>query len=187
MRNYLSCPQLLEDITQKILTGSDLLGRSLHRLGRLQELATVWGYHENTPLKTKQDNRGGSWWNNKLDKMRKEVRRLFNRAKDSGNWDQYRSAFTDYNREIRRAKRESWRRFCKRINDVPRSTRIHKILFRTPVEEWGSIKLLDGSYTDSGMDTLQLLALNHFPRSLSLNDEHTWARGQTTKRLQKND
>ncbi|KAJ8913784.1 hypothetical protein NQ315_002690 [Exocentrus adspersus] len=133
--------------------------------------AIISAYHENTPLKTKQDNRGASWWNKKLDKKRKEVRRLFNRAKNSGNWDQYRSALTDYNKEIRRAKRESWRRFCESIKDVPRSTRIHKILSRSPVGECGSIKRPDGSYTDSGMETLQLLALNHFPGSLSLDDE----------------
>lgn len=42
------------------------------------------------------------------------VRRLFNRAKTKGDWDTYRNALTNYNKHIRDAKRESWRRFCGR-------------------------------------------------------------------------
>ncbi|XP_030765495.1 uncharacterized protein LOC115889582 [Sitophilus oryzae] len=66
----------------------------------------ITAYSENCrPLKTKKDNRKSSWWNNKLDKRRKEVRQLFNRAKVSGNSETYRMTLTEYNKEIRRAKR----------------------------------------------------------------------------------
>lgn len=125
--------------------------------------AVVSAYYENCPLKTKTDNRGTSWWNRKLEKQRREVRRLFNRAKMSGGWDEYRTALTKYNKDMRKTKRESWRRFCESIIDVPSSNRIHKILSREPTSEIGSFKRPDGTYTTSRKETLELLARNHFP------------------------
>jgi len=59
----------------------------------------------------------------------------------------YRSALTDYNKHIRDAKRDSWRKFCGTINDLPDTSRIHKILSRKPKQDPGSIKRSDGSYT----------------------------------------
>ena len=93
-------------------------------------------YHENCPLKRKKDSRGAPWWNRALENSRKEVRRLFNRAKELGNWDEYRNTLTAYNRDIRRAKRESWRRFCESISDTRTSARIHKSLQRQGTKPW---------------------------------------------------
>lgn len=132
--------------------------------------AVIAAYHENCPLKVKRDNRNTSWWNHELQKSRKEVRRLFNRAKVSGEWDQYRDALTNYNKQIRRAKRESWERFCEGIEDVPGSARIHKILSREPAKELGSLKRPNGSFTESRKETLELLAKTHFPGCQILGD-----------------
>ncbi|XP_030746166.1 uncharacterized protein LOC115874994 [Sitophilus oryzae] len=133
--------------------------------------AIITAYSENCPLKTKKDNRKSSWWNNKLDKRRKEVRQLFNRAKVSGNWETYRTTLAEYNKEIRRAKRESWRRFCGSLVDLPQSTRIHKILSKEPVNELGTIQRPDGNFTESRKETLEILAQKHFPGCLILGDE----------------
>ncbi|XP_030759768.1 uncharacterized protein LOC115885120 [Sitophilus oryzae] len=133
--------------------------------------AIITAYSENCPLKTNKDNRKSSWWNNKLDKRRKEVRQLFNRAKVSGNWETYRTTLAEYNKEIRRAKRESWRRFCGSLADLPQSTRIHKILSKEPVNELRTIQRPDGNFTESRKETLQILAQKHSPGCLILGDE----------------
>jgi hypothetical protein len=55
------------------------------------------------------------WWNIKLSSLRLQTRRLFNRAKRTGEWDTYKEALTHYNIEITTAKRSSWRGYCQGI------------------------------------------------------------------------
>jgi hypothetical protein len=50
--------------------------------------ATVLVYKENCPLTVRKNNRNTSWWNQDLVERRKKVGRLFNLAKNSGNWTQ---------------------------------------------------------------------------------------------------
>jgi hypothetical protein len=45
------------------------------------------------------------WWNSAFQTHRKKLRRTFNRAKRTNDWETYRKALTDYNLELRRAKR----------------------------------------------------------------------------------
>jgi hypothetical protein len=45
-----------------------------------------------------------------------------------GEWDTYKEDLTFYNKEIRKAKRSSWRGYCQRIEDVQGSARLMKII-----------------------------------------------------------
>jgi hypothetical protein len=63
--------------------------------------ATVLAYNKNCPLTVRKNNRNTSWWNQDLAKRRKKVRRLFNLAKKSGNWTDYKRTLTDYNKALR--------------------------------------------------------------------------------------
>ncbi|XP_071051862.1 uncharacterized protein [Onthophagus taurus] len=114
-------------------------------------------YHSSSPLKVKSSNRGTPWWNESLSSERQEVRKLFNRAKTLGEWEKYKQALTNYTKNIRKAKRESWRRFCEGVKDTPSSARIHKILARNPAPPLGSLRRPDGSFTDSSRASLELL------------------------------
>jgi hypothetical protein len=69
--------------------------------------ATIFAYNENCPSTMRGNNRNISWWNKDLAERRRKVRRLFNAAKKSGNWTDYKRTSTDYNKALRRAKRES--------------------------------------------------------------------------------
>jgi hypothetical protein len=73
------------------------------------------------------------------------MRRLFNTAKRTGQWDAYREALTCYNKEIRKAKRSSWRRHCQEINDVPGSASLMKIMAKHATNKVSTIKCLMGS------------------------------------------
>jgi hypothetical protein len=59
--------------------------------------------------------RNTSLWTQDLAERRRKVCRVFNAAKKSGNWTDYRRSVTDYNNALRQAKRESWRRHCEEI------------------------------------------------------------------------
>jgi len=50
---------------------------------------------------------------------RRKVRKLFNVAKKSGDWTDYKRTLTEYNKALRQAKRESWRRHCEEIEKAP--------------------------------------------------------------------
>lgn len=147
--------------------------------------AIILAYHENCPLRAKKDSRDTPWWNNNLNKMRAEVRRLYNRAKYSGGWEQYREALTTYNKAIRKAKTESWRRFCEGLNDTPSSARNHKILSKEREQELGSIKRPDGTFTQTRRETLEILAQAHFPGSAIIQGQFDSNPGNEIKRPHK--
>jgi alpha-galactosidase/6-phospho-beta-glucosidase family protein len=88
----------------------------------------AYAYYENSPLTVRGNTRNTHWWNADLAEKRRKVRRLFNVAKQSVNWTDYKRTLTDYNKALRQAKRESWRRHCEEIEKAPECARLHRIL-----------------------------------------------------------
>jgi hypothetical protein len=68
--------------------------------------AIVSAFNDNCPLTARGTIRKIPWWNRELAERRKKVRKLFNAAKKSGNWTDYKRSLTDYNKTLRQAKRE---------------------------------------------------------------------------------
>ena len=98
--------------------------------------AITFAYNENCPL-TVRKNRNTSWWNQGIAEKRRKVRKLFNVAKKSGDWTDYKRTLTEYNKALRQAKRESWRRHCEEIE----IDRLHRILSKDEQSAIGSIQL----------------------------------------------
>lgn len=117
------------------------------------------------------------WWSKELSRLRKKARKLFLLAKRTGDWDSYRQALTNYNKEIRKAKRNSWKEYCQGMESVPSSARFMKQMANGVRKIVSTIKLPDGSYTQSGYETLLQLARAHFPDSKVDNDSNS-VRGQ---------
>jgi hypothetical protein len=63
--------------------------------------AIVFSYNKNCPFTVRRNNRNISWWNHDLAERRRKVRRLFNAAKKSRNWTDYKRTLTDYNKALR--------------------------------------------------------------------------------------
>ena len=70
-----------------------------------------------------------------------------------------------YNKALRQAKRESWRRHCEEIEKAPECARLHRILFKDEQSAIGSIQLENGDYTTTEKETLEELFRVHFPGS----------------------
>lgn len=137
--------------------------------------AIVSAYHENCPEKTKRHNGEKTvWWNKNLERLRTEVRKLFNRAKDDQNWHTYKNKLTEYNKQIRKAKRDSWKRFCEEVNETPACSRIHKVLAKDGCtkNEVGFIKKIDGTYTETHEESNKELINAHFPAASILKDSN---------------
>ena len=61
----------------------------------------------------------------------------------TGDWDSYRNALTRYNIAIRKAKRQSWRKYCK----IPS--------FKNARKKIGTLKRADGSFTMTGQEIIK--------------------------------
>lgn len=74
---------------------------------------------ESCPVRMYKSNRNVPWWNDRLTKMRKKARRLYNsRNKSSYDKASYKETLTCYNKAIRRAKAANWRGFCEEVTDT---------------------------------------------------------------------
>lgn len=67
------------------------------------------------------------------------IRKLFNVAKRTGRW-----AFTCCNKEGKKAKPSSWRRYCQEITDVPGCAKLMKIMAKQATNGVSTIKLPEG-------------------------------------------
>jgi len=85
---------------------------------QLQDAITS-SFNENCPLTVRENNKNTYWWNHDITAKRREVRRLFNVAKKSGNWTDYKTILTYCNKALRQSKRESLRRHFEETEKTP--------------------------------------------------------------------
>lgn len=151
------------------MTGS-LAGR-IHSIIDLEHVASslneamIDSFNENCPLQIRKSGTSISWWTADLDRQRKQVRKLFNRAKSCGSWQAYHAGLTKYSKAIRKAKFQSWVKFTGELSGLKETARLCKIMASNPTPLIGSLKKSDNEYTESAGDTLDLLLETHFPGS----------------------
>jgi hypothetical protein len=78
-----------------------------------------------------------------------------NIAKRRGKWDTYKETLTCYNKEIRKAKQSSGRRYCQEFSDIPGSARLMKIMAKQATYKVSSIELPNGQCTQSGKESMK--------------------------------
>jgi hypothetical protein len=74
--------------------------------------AIVSSYHQNCLAKVALSPRKFPWWHKELSRLKASTRRLFNKAKKTGDWESYKMTLTNYYKEISKAKQSSWREYC---------------------------------------------------------------------------
>lgn len=88
--------------------------------------------------------------------MRKRVRRLSNESRTSGSRAQFKEALTEFNREIRRSRRRSWRSCCEEIDSLSEAARMSKNLSKDHTNGIGSLRRPDGTLTESPRETIEV-------------------------------
>ena len=121
------------------------------------------------------------WWTKELGQLRSKCRKLFNKAKKNGDWQSYRTALTNYNKEIRKAKQHSWQNFCSEMTEVSSTSRLVKVLSKDKTNEIGSIRLSDGTFTTTGADTLVEMLRVHFPGCTAVDSDADNTSGINTR------
>jgi hypothetical protein len=84
--------------------------------------------------------------------------------------DSYRNSLTRYNKTIRKAKRQSWRKYCQEIDQIPSGARFMNVLKSNARNKIGALKRADGSFTMTGPETLKVLLETYFPDSKEVNN-----------------
>lgn len=128
-------------------------------------------YHASCKKIQRETCRDVPWWSENLSTLRKEARRLFNRAKLTSNWEPYKKALTKYNAELRKAKRKSMANFCEDISSMSEATRLQKALSKDHSNGLGQVRNEQGILTTTNRETLQVLMSTHFPDSTERNEE----------------
>ena len=77
-------------------------------------------------------------------------------------WEAYKSDLDVYKSAIRKAKRFDWIRFCNEIDSTSEASRLRKILSKANTNI-AALKTQDGKWTESSLETLELLLGTHFP------------------------
>ncbi len=153
----------LEGCSGRVCTSRELDRQA----GNLREVI-VSAFEAHCPVSTKK-NSSVNWWSPQLASLRKRVRSLFKASKATGRWDAYHRLLTEYNKEVRRAKRESWRNFCSDIAKEHEASRLRKVLAKEPLSPAGLLKNQNGEYIADPNETLAVLLGTHFPGCLDGN------------------
>ncbi|XP_045460460.1 uncharacterized protein LOC123670918 [Harmonia axyridis] len=156
----------LKGLKYNISSNENLENASAHFTSCLKR-----AFENSCPLRKKTISRDVPWWNNHLENLKKIARKAFNKAKREGSWNAYRLALTNYNKEVRKAKRQSWRSFCEGIDKTAPAARLQKVLSKDHSNPIGQIKKPCGEFTNDPQKSLRALLETHFSGSRQITSE----------------
>lgn len=143
-------------------------------------------YEESCPLRRPSDRRKTPWWDHSLEKLRRETRRLFNKARRSNtpaSWDSYKQSQREYKAAVRKNKTMAWRNYCQNLESLPEAARIQKVLAKDPRSKLITLKLPSGDCTSNEKEMIQALYKAHFPSAKLITDtDAAWAHDTRTTR-----
>ncbi|KAG8175540.1 hypothetical protein JTE90_026259 [Oedothorax gibbosus] len=91
--------------------------------------AIVQSFNSNSRVASSGLPRRVPWWSKDLGDLRKECRKLFNKAKKTGDWSVYKMRLTAFNKAVRKAKQDSWKDYCSQMEELlkkhPKQWRCH--------------------------------------------------------------
>jgi hypothetical protein len=130
--------------------------------------ALILANENNCPLKPVKMSRKSLKWTTELESLREGVTQIFNECRSGKNQhssDLYREAQWNYRKEVRKASRDAWGAFCSSIDDLPKSSRLHRPFSTDPTIKLGSVVAPSGRRTQSEGETLEVLLTTNFPDS----------------------
>ena len=103
--------------------------------------------------------------------MKEKVSRLYKLAKESNtteHWNQYRRADKEFKRVCKRDKNRAWRQYKECLQTTKDTASLMKLAQRNDSHEINVLKRTDGSYTDPGRETIDMLTDTHFPAATNV-------------------
>lgn len=121
----------------------------------------VSAYDTACPLKFTSIRSSVPWWTSELTQARKSNRILHRRARRRNCPNLltlYKEGLKSYTQLIKQAKSKGWRDHINKINSIPATARLSKLLRRGTSDPLGSLRKPDGSFSSTPLDTLMTLA-----------------------------
>ena len=137
--------------------------RDLDSIWKEFEIAVRSAFEKVCPKKPSSNKRPVPGWNGQLEELRKKVRATWRREKNSDNYKQIRR---EYQRLVNKHKREAWREFCTKSEEVGQIAKVIRNLRDGAAPEVGLIKDQDGVYATEPGQAIRTLLQTHFPGSL---------------------
>ena len=115
------------------------------------------------------------WWDNSLQRAKVEVKNLGIKAwhsKSAEDWDKFSAANKVYTKLVRKAKRQTWQKWCSDIESPQNMAWLNKAISRKENKTLSLLKYPDGSYTRSAGQVANILLDSHFPGSLGTDPQN---------------
>ena len=113
------------------------------------------------------------WWNATLDRKAKQLNKqhhIAKRCKTLTETIKLKIMKQKFKKLCKTSKRSSWRRYLVTLRDTDRMASLAKTLQKKERSKLHTLKKVDGSMTEPGKETLDLLFSTHFPSSTPLRD-----------------
>lgn len=123
-------------------------------------------FEENCPLKEIRGKPLTPWWNDNLERLKRNTKSLHAKAvrtNSDSHWQSFRKTRDEYRDAIRTAKTKGWRTFCNEIKKGSEAARLDKILAKNPEAILGSLRMQNGEFSETDEQTLGCLVEAHFP------------------------
>ena len=113
------------------------------------------------------------WWNNSLNRKTKKLNKQYKiakRCKTLSETVKLKIMKQKFKKACKQAKRTSWRKYILSLKDNDRMASLAKTLQCKERSKLHTLRKPDGSFTEPGKETLDLLFETHFPASTPLRD-----------------
>ena len=144
------------------------------------EVAALYAHIEvaldkNCPLKPSRP-RGAklTWWSGTLEGLRRKTRDSFERyrlTRTNFDHESYRIDRRVLKRAVRKAKSNSWRKFCSEIPDEKNMAHLTKVIRRIENRNLGILKDSTGHMCKGLEESMKILLDTHFPGSVEVSDQ----------------
>ena len=119
------------------------------------------------PLTWKNNNKNRTkWWTKELTELKRKAARLklaYRRNNTEENKIDSKEAEKEYRRLMNKTRFEAWKRFCEEMEDKSAIAKLQSIMKKGKVNQIGTLRRADGTYTSTAQETLEELLHTLFP------------------------
>ena len=158
-----------------------------HKMTNITKILTRC-YEKACPEKERKYKTKIPWWNKELTNIKnktKKLRRKATKSRSKEDWAKYKDSDQEYNKQIKSAKKQSWKDYCSETVKLKDLAKIPKTNKKSE-EQLNCLERTDGSLTTSAEETLLVLADTLFPVDQvneELTDEEEEDKSITNKRI----
>ena len=123
-------------------------------------------YEESCPLIYAKKANKPTWWTSELTNLKREAAKLalaYRRNNTEMNREAAKIAKNEYRKEMRKSKNKAWKKYCEEMEEKNATAKLQNIMKKGKMNEIGTLRKRDGTYTSTTQETLDELLYTLFP------------------------